>query len=215
MKIFSPLPERESVRFRGGYLSQIALSAWIIWVLGSYYFPGYFGRFKPLSLFRDRYVTVMEDDDFLANLDRAEIQEPWSGAVKRSSAYIDDRYMDTLYEHPPAVVSYRATIEGDTVLRFSAAMIQESWDKGGGGVRFKVALQQEGCPESVVFSRYINPKANEEERVWHDEEIDLSQCQGKRAIIKFITEAGHDGDNRWCWAMWGEPHLAARESEEK
>jgi len=86
-------------------------------------------------------------------------------------------------------------------------MTPESWKKGGDGVLFVIALQEEGRAEETIFSKYIDPKANEDERKWHDYEIDLLPYRGKDVTIKFATQMGPRGDGRWDWAVWGAPRL--------
>ena len=216
MRIYEPLRVKIQLRFNGHWIIQSVMGLWICIVVMAYYAPGTYSRFAPLVILRDKYVTAKEGDDFLANLDRAQVQEPWDNAVRGSSATINNRYMEVLHEHPPAVVSFPTELVQVSVLHFSIAMISKSWDKGGDGVLFKVSIQEEvGGPEREVFSQYINPKANETERIWHDREIDLSLYRGKKIAIKFITDVGPSGDGRWDSAVWGEPRLVDGESEER
>ena len=41
-----------------------------------------------------------------------------------------------------------------------------------------------------VFSKYIDPKNNKEDRKWHDEEVDLSKYAGQAVEITFTINGG-------------------------
>ena len=62
-----------------------------------------------------------------------------------------------------------------------------------------------------VFSTYIDPKQNPNDRRWHPNIIDLSEYAGQTVTIIFETGTGPAGDYRNDWAGWGEPRLLVPE----
>ncbi|MCX7661931.1 MAG: hypothetical protein N2Z79_04525, partial [Candidatus Omnitrophica bacterium] len=72
---------------------------------------------------------------------------------------------------------------------FSYGIMPEAWNKPGDGVEFVVRLDtEEGRPQEVLFSRYINPKVNFEDRKWHLGEVDLRKFKGKEINLVFETK---------------------------
>ncbi len=77
---------------------------------------------------------------------------------------------------------------GGIKLTFTYGIMQEAWDKPGDGVEFRVRLDtKENEPEVILFSRYINPKANKEDRKWFEGGVDLAHYGGKDITLVFET----------------------------
>ena len=118
-----------------------------------------------------------------------------------------------LSEHPitnnnRSIIAFEnITIPQNAKLKFSTALDPAVWDPNkGDGVVFEVFIKHNG-KEEKVFSKYIDPKHNPEERKWNDFEVDLSKYAGKNVTIIFSTLPGPNNDSRWDWAWWGEPRI--------
>jgi len=90
-----------------------------------------------------------------------------------------------IYEHPitsdRAIIAFKnIAIPEKAKLRFSIALDPNVWSpEKGDGVVFEIYIK-ENKSEKLLFSKYIDPKNNPEDRKWNDFEVDLSAWQGKR-----------------------------------
>ena len=117
-----------------------------------------------------------------------------------------------IYEHPlPSdknVISFEnISVPKNASLKFSIALDSQVWspDKGD-GVLFEIYIK-ENESEQQIFSKYIDPKNNPEDRKWNDFEVDLSSYANKNVTILFATSAGPKNNSRYDWAWWGNPIL--------
>ena len=78
----------------------------------------------------------------------------------------------------------------------------------GDGVEGSITVEQEGGGKHVVYKRYLNPIANENERRWFDESIDLYQYNGKAIKITFAAGPGPAGEGSADWFAWSAPVLS-------
>ena len=116
----------------------------------------------------------------------------------------------SFFEHPltnkKAYVFFNnITIPKNATLKFGIALDPQVWspDKGD-GVLFEICIK-ENESEHKIFSKYIDPKNNPEDRKWNDFEIDLSEFSNKSVTITFATSPGPKNNNAFDWAWWGEP----------
>ena len=58
-----------------------------------------------------------------------------------------------------------------------------------------------------MFSRYIDPKHNSEERRWMQGSVDLSSYRDQRVDLLFSTDPGPKGDTSYDWAAWSDLHF--------
>jgi hypothetical protein len=93
-------------------------------------------------------------------------------------------------------------------LNFSVAMHPDAWNKTD-GVIFKVLVQNEtGVHE--IFSRYVNPPENIEDRNWLDYSVDLNEFAGESISFHFVTNPGPNRSNAYDWANWGNPLMVKK-----
>lgn len=153
-------------------------------------------------------VSVGATYNFLDHLDEAIISAPQKEYVKASSFVINGETRKVLFEHPDSVVSFKdVPILKDGRLTFGVGINEAAWDKGGDGVLFEVMVSDENREERTIYSCYIDPKSNPDERRWLDNELDLSAFAGKNLTFTFRTSAGPEGNNTADWAGWSEPKL--------
>jgi len=90
-------------------------------------------------------------------------------------------------------------------LKFSIGLDPHVWSsENGDGVIFEIYINVDGI-DGPLFSEYIDPKNNHNERKWNEFELDLSQYADKYATITLSTLPGNANDSRYDWAWWGEP----------
>jgi hypothetical protein len=95
-------------------------------------------------------------------------------------------------------------IQQHSILEFSIAIDPRVWLQGGDGVLFEIIIQFNEKTEKI-FSKYIDPKNNVEDRKWFDYKISLKEYEDKVITISFITNPGPLNDSNWDWAYWGDP----------
>ncbi len=120
---------------------------------------------------------------------------------------------EVLYEHPPYDrLPFRTAITPDRrAFSFSVAMQPDVYDGTmpicGDGVEFRLEIRDSAGRIRPLFSRYIDPKHNPEERRWIPGSVDLSPYLGQTVDLLFTTTAGPTGDTCAAWAGWGDPHF--------
>ncbi len=106
-----------------------------------------------------------------------------------------------IWEHPPvsgaAVCEYtvRAPAELDALkLRFAV------------GIRDGALMEGENlCAFRIVVNGVRVWSTTKQTNPWERHLLDLPSLVGQDLVIQFVTDAL--GDNRWNWAVWGEPVL--------
>ena len=160
---------------------------------------------KFLDLLGVKYILTISDigliDDILANGDIGSTNTQF---VRK--ARFNDKTV--LFEHPPAKINYRLLVPNDAIfLNFSIGMNPAVWSpEKGDGVEFEIYINGTGKGEKI-FSKYIDPKNNPEDRGWYYAEINLSEYRGKKINLSFVTLPGPSGSNAYDWAGWSEIYV--------
>jgi len=117
---------------------------------------------------------------------------------------------EVLFVHPASTGStalvYPVHIEPGTTLRADLAIAPEAWEAEGDGVTFSVYVEDEAGMH-LLYSRYVDPKHQQQDKRWLPMQIDLSSFAGKLVRLILVVGSGPAGDQRYDWAGWGEPHL--------
>ena len=152
--------------------------------------------------------------EFLANAKSAEIADYNRERVVFGQEFtINKEKRSILFEHPNAEVRFNTVaIPQNAVLQFGIGINPEAWDKGGDGVTFEITVVDEKSAKTMIFSGYIDPKANPGERKWIDHEVDLKDFAGKKVAFIFTTTLGPRGDGTYDWAGWSSPRIRLREN---
>lgn len=121
--------------------------------------------------------------------------------VKVEPAHCGMVTQPSLWEHPPvlgaAVVEYTLTVppQVDSLrLRFAVGIRDGALMEGDNQCAFRVI---------VNGARLWNTM--KQSTTWERYTIDLPSLAGMEIVVQFMTDAL--GDNRWNWAVWGEPLL--------
>ena len=139
-------------------------------------------------------------------LPRARITAPRSVLVRESNLTVNGETRRCLFMHPVSSAEFNLVVPARAKLVFGVGVAQDVWDKGGDGVEFRVSIT-EGADETMLFTRYVNPKAHDSDRLWHEEEVDLSLYEGQRISLVFSTDSGPADDPRWDSAGWSNPMI--------
>lgn len=127
--------------------------------------------------------------------------------VNQSSIAKDIRPI--LAMHAPSSVEFPPiAVTADSILFFGFGLTEQAWDHAGDGVEFSVFVRLPNGTQTKVFSKYIDPKHNADERHWFNERVSLEAFAAPKTIqITLMTSAGPAGDNNSDWAVWGEPQV--------
>lgn len=142
--------------------------------------------------------------DFVANLKEASLtasRDPAGMEIKVDAATCADVTRAALWEHPPAsgsaIIGYLVPVPtgfSKIKLNFSIGIRDGSELPTDRYVAFRVLVNG-----WKLWSTMKNSRA------WENFEIDMPQLGSDVARIEFVTDGM--GDNRWNWAVWGEPRL--------
>ncbi len=134
--------------------------------------------------------------------------KPEKGSEGRLDVFsIDGEDEAVLFQHPISSLSYTFTPDEESrFLLFRLGMDPQVWrpDRGD-GVHFTVSVQENGTKEAL-FSRWVDPKNDPEDRRWIDGAVDLSPYLGRTVTLVLSTGPGDSGV--WDWAGWGGLRLA-------
>jgi len=148
------------------------------------------------------------DYSFIENLKEASIVAPNSKHVGIWYFPIDNEKSPFLFQHPNSEIIFKKiTIPEKAKFQFSIALHKSSWEKSGDGVLFEVHLNMPNSDKKLIFSKYIDPKNNDEDRKCFEENIDLSSYQNKKVDFSFSTSCGPNQNQNFDWAGWGNPRI--------
>ena len=155
-------------------------------------------------------VQVKNLYHFLANLENADIITAKANFVEKTNFIINDEWREVLYEHADSEVTFKnVLIHENAELRFGIGINQGAWDKPGDGVMFEMSIIDATSKNTLLFSKYIDPKNNVEDRKWFDEKTYLGAFAGQTVSFIFKTTGGPKGDRSADWAGWSSPQILA------
>jgi tetratricopeptide (TPR) repeat protein/O-antigen ligase len=163
-----------------------------------------------LALIADGDVREGMVYDFAAHLAQADGQASGSDYLGNDYFTIDGDQRRVLFMHPDSRARYVVKVPEGAVLAFDVATAPESWGQPGDGVTFAVYVDDgQWTMDGVrrLFSTYIDPKCDKDDRRWHSYAVDLRAYGGQTVNVIFETGGGPADDARYDWAGWGAPRL--------
>ena len=146
----------------------------------------------------------------LARFSGARVEAQLPEGIQVTSWAINGRTERVLFEHPRARVSFDLEVPFAAKLWTGISYSPLAWDKGGDGATFEVFLKPKNGEERRLFSRYIDPKRNANERVFIPVAVDLEQYAHQDVVLSLVTDPGPRGDNSFDWAGWTDPIVASQ-----
>jgi len=158
-----------------------------------------------------RSIRIDREFHFINLLHKAETVDSPRRFVQTAQYTIDRDGRDVLTQHPDSTLVFKdIPIYANARLEFAISLNPVVWDKAGDGVEFEVSLQRgSDTPAMPLFSRYIDPKKNPEERHWIDQGIDLKAFEGENVALVFQTRSGPENNGTYDWAGWANPRLVS------
>jgi len=147
--------------------------------------------------------------DFVANRQVTErLVDPALLKVERWEIVGEEQ--EVLFAHPApsgsTALVYPVHVEPRTTLRADLAVAPEAWAMEGDGVTFCIYVEDRAGMH-LLYSRYVDPKHQQQDRRWLPVRVDLSPFAGSLVRVILVTGSGPAGDQRYDWAGWGGPRL--------
>lgn len=140
-------------------------------------------------------------------LGSATVAAPGEGHVAIQSITIARQTRLSLFQHPPATVTFSSLRLGKKpILAGGCGLKEVCWDHVQSPVTFKILLTDERNRQRVMLTNTINVLPDGDGRRWLDWRIDLSRYQKQTVTLTLVTEAD-TGDSSSCWAGWADPVL--------
>ncbi len=164
-------------------------------------------------------VSVDTETDFTLRMEEGDctIRDPKLAAFQME--VIDGVRHWGIFEHAPNRIEFPdVSIGPDAALEFAIGILPGAWSHPGDGVRFQISSISPLSGNQILYSRYIDPKNNPEERQWLSERIPIEKILDSKATIVFETFTGERPDSKnggSDWAFWANPRLTSKGREEK
>jgi arylsulfatase A-like enzyme len=129
-------------------------------------------------------------------------------SIRRATIRNESR--SVVHAPAPLVLPLSVTIPPRATLDFAIGVLPSNASKGGDGVVFRVAFEEEGAAvDTELLRRELDVKSNPADRVWHDVRIDLGPLAGKTGRLVFETAGGDPppGDTGHDDALWAHPQI--------
>lgn len=165
-----------------------------------------FGSVKYLMT-QTPFVTPNARVDEILRQNQGHLQPGKEKLVGRTAFLLGGSTRESLGEHPPYErLPYDVKVgPGQGRFHFSYALNPAVFDKTNGqGVRFTIEVRDRDGKIDRLFSNYIDPKHNPQQRRWMDGEIDLRRYRGQQVTLLFSTAAGSRGNTSYDWASWSD-----------
>ena len=163
---------------------------------------------------QDEAIRTIQVYDLLKALPRANLQTPTRDYVVARTGILGKEQRDVIFMHPPSRAEFPPVqVYADSILTFAIGIQEEAWDKAGDGVEFSVQVRGADSAQNKVFSlfsRYIDPKHNPEDRRWIGVRIPLRRFAGQAIRVVLSTSPGPKKNADFDWAIWGEPQVLIR-----
>ena len=116
---------------------------------------------------KGKEINVERVYSFLDHLNEAEIVTPHKEYVKRTSFTINGEAKEVLFEHPDSSITFKdIAIQKNASLTFGIGINEPAWDKKGDGVLFEIIITDQKSKKHSLYSHYIDPKNNSDDRQW-------------------------------------------------
>ena len=157
---------------------------------------------------RDEALTTVRVYDLLVALPRATTHVHDSSYMRLGAFDVKKETRQALYLHPAGSVEFPAVhLSSKAVLAFRIGIDQAAWDQAGDGVEFSAFVSRANDARTKVFTRYIDPKHNPDDRGWIEARISLKAFHDQDVQIILATGPGPANDFNYDWALWAEPRV--------
>jgi|SRR5436190_5653103 len=156
---------------------------------------------------QDDAVRTVRIYDLLRAFPRAKVQA-YAGYVSKGVFSVNEEARSGVFLHPAGSITFPPVrVSSDSVLTFKFGVADGAWDKEGDGVEFSVSVQRMSGATTHIFSQYVDPKHNADDRRWFEKKISLRQFGDQEVRIMLATLAGPADNYSYDWAVFAEPQI--------
>jgi hypothetical protein len=156
----------------------------------------------------DAAIKTVKIFDMLAAFPRATLETPTPDHVSSGGFKVAGESHPGIFLHPTSSILFPPVhVPEEAVLKFKIGVMEDAWDKAGDGVEFTVFVQGPDNQKQKVYSRYIDPKNNPDDRHWFDEQIPLHSYGDQDLRVTFATGPGPANNAVDDWGVWSEPQI--------
>lgn len=156
----------------------------------------------------DDAISTVRMYDLVKALPKATLTTPQPDYIEIRSAVMENQQQRALFMHPTSTAEFPPLQVGlDSVLTFLVGLEDAVQDKPGDGVEFTVSARLADGSVVNLFSRYVDPRQNVQDRGWIGNRVPLGAFAGQAISIILSTSTGPKGDSQFDWALWGEPRV--------
>lgn len=174
-----------------------------------------------VSCSENKKIYIQKEYDFVYELDNAileghNIYPDW---ITLNDPEKGEMTYWGIFEHAPGKILFQDVYLGeDSTIEFNIGVLPGAWEKAGDGVLFEIDIKRRNGEQKNIFSHYIDPKKNPDERRWLPEKIAAGEIKNETVEISFNTYPSFDkknGNDICDWAVWGDPILKSKGRETK
>jgi hypothetical protein len=148
--------------------------------------------------------------EFAQQVDAASLRRPSADVFSTEDVVIEGVSRRSITVNQSSRIAWDFTMPEGARLTTYVALREDTWNRPGDGVLFRIGVSFEGKYEELL-TRVVQPKENVKDRGWIPVELDLTPYVGKQVSLVFNTGSGLEGDNRENdHAVWGAPALFGR-----
>jgi hypothetical protein len=152
-----------------------------------------------------------EPIDLLATFPNAE-KRPAGGTFEVIDVDLNGDKKRAIFTVPTSRIVWRLKVPDDAWLKLALATKQETWDKEGDGVLFRIGVSDGRAFEDLIV-QHVDPFHNKGDRRWIPLNVDLSAYAGEHVEVILNTNTSPKGkgdDSRNDAALWGAPEIVIR-----
>ena len=163
---------------------------------------------KPAAETTDSAFRTIRIYDLLVAAPKATARVHNPDFMKVGDYAVAGEIRQALFLHPAGSIEYPLVrLSSRAELCFWIGINSDVWDKAGDGVEFTVFVSRANDARTKIFSRYLDPKHNPDDRRWIEGRLSLRQFRDQEVRIILATEPGPANDVNFDWALWAEPQI--------
>lgn len=172
------------------------------------------GGCKPAASTDKAFKTIRIYDLLVAVPDATpRVQDPSS--IRVGEYAVAGEVRQALLLHPVGRVEFPLVrLSSKAELCFWIGIDSSVWDKAGDGVEFSVFVSRANDARTKIYSRYLDPKHNLDDRRWIEGRVSLRTFRDQDVRIILATEPGPANDVDFDWALWAEPQIMLHDDME-
>ena len=161
----------------------------------------------PAASTQDDAIRTVRIYDLLRAYPRAVLNVQNPRYVSRDGFSVNDEVRPGVFlQSAGSVVFPPVRVSPESVLTFKIGLIDTAWDQSD-GVQFQVTVLRMSGAATEVFSRFLDPKHNADDRRWIDEKVSLRQFGDQDVRVILATLPGPAGDYTCDWGVFAEPQI--------